>query len=135
MPLFYFDLRGDGEIVDDRNGTELADLGAAQAHAALVAGDLMRNNEAAARHWLLEIHDGDRTLLFELPFIAVDRLLDALSANTRQLVEHMARRRRELADVVAASRRNVLQARSTVARARGRPYLAAELGRDVRPPR
>ena len=121
MPLFYFDLHGDGEIVDDRNGTELADLAEARAHAAQVAQELIRNNEAGARHWQLEVRDCDQKPLFELPFTVVDRSLDTLSANTRQLVEGMARRRRELADVVAAARRNVIQARSIIARARGRP--------------
>src|SRR5262249_24074151 len=122
-----------GEIVDDPGGTELADFGEARAHPGLVAQELIRNNEAAARHWQVEVRDCDRKLLFELPFTAVDRSLDTLSPNTRPLGERMAHRRRELADVIAAVRQTVLQARSTLARARGRPYLAVEAGRDIRP--
>ena len=69
---YYFDLARDQILINDLEGEELPDERAARDHANTVAHELMRNQEARARHWRIHVHDGTYTSCFDLQFADVD---------------------------------------------------------------
>jgi len=129
--LYYFHLRRDGNVVRDTDGTECADLAAAQAHAVAVATELMENVERNARPWAMEVCNDACERVFGFQFAEIDRTLDHLAPPARALVEEMCRRRAGLVDTIRSSRTVVRQARALIGRAQGRPYMVAESGAPV----
>ena len=134
MTRFSFVLRTGEQIIEDRPGGEqIFDITMAREHARQVARELMRNNERQARFWQIEVHDEHGAVALALPFTALDPTLRHLPRDTQRLIVELCRRGRALAEAVTSARHSIQQARSTLARAQGKPYVVAEFGRDLRP--
>ena len=93
--------------------------------------ELMNCRELRTRHWQLDVHDGEGKRVFEIPFVELDPTLSHLRAEERALVEHGSQVIRSFKDALHAASLTRREARSLVARSRGRPYLAADRGRKV----
>ena len=69
MPMYYFHLE-DQDTVTDVDGTELADLASARAHAAAVARELTVNSTGMLGHtwdrWNMSVRDDQGVYLFSL---------------------------------------------------------------------
>jgi hypothetical protein len=131
MPCYYFDLRDGGSGLRDEVGMELPDGRAAVAHGYEIAGELMRHNEAKRRYFCLLVRDETNTLLFRLPFSAVDNTLDHHYPEIRALAERWCENRRNLAEALYEASKTLRQSRALIARSRGKPYLCAENGETV----
>jgi uncharacterized protein DUF6894 len=68
MPLFHFHLRAGGSFHRDLMGHECPDSIAAQAYAATVARELMRNADQKAQNWSICVEDCLGKSQFELLF-------------------------------------------------------------------
>ena len=70
MPMYFFHLE-DQVSVHDVDGTELADVAGARAHAAVVARELTLNSTGMFGHawdlWNMSVHDDEGTELFSFP--------------------------------------------------------------------
>jgi len=75
MPMYYFHLR-DQETVQDVDGTELADIDAARAHAQVVAQELKFETDTFLDEewskWSMRVHDEERRELFSFPMSDVN---------------------------------------------------------------
>jgi|SRR5215472_6318163 len=131
MAVYHFNLRDGGAGIADTEGTELPSIDAAKAHATEVARELMRRKEPTKRTWRLDVIDGDGTPMFELPFAKVDPTLDHLAPDLRELVERLSESKRSLSETIFSSESLVLGIRAVDARRKGKPYIAARLGRRV----
>jgi hypothetical protein len=101
LRTYTFDLLTGDDRVADEAGVRLPDREHAHDYALQVVRDLMRSREPKTRIWRLDIYeDGHR--IGEIPFAKVDR--------------------------VQAARIAKREATALVARSRGKPYLATELG-------
>jgi hypothetical protein len=130
LPRYTFKLCDDAGGVEDDIGVSLPNAEMAYRYACDVASELMSCRELRTRHWQLDVYDGMEKL-FEIPFASLDPTLDHLTAEQRELIEHNSRLMRSLRDAVHAASLTGREARSLVARSRGKPYLAAERGRKV----
>jgi hypothetical protein len=128
MPVYTFELRDGDRAIQDTSGVRLPDRDRAFQYARDVARELMSCREAQTRSWRLDVYEGDGERIFELPFARIDPTLDHLVPETRTTVERMNDRYRSLREAMAAARVTVRESRALVARSRGRPYLATELG-------
>ena len=76
MPLFFFHLRDDKTLADI-DGTDLADVSAARAHAAGVARELMFNSTGLLHQewsdWTMSVQDDAGTELFSFPLMDIGR--------------------------------------------------------------
>jgi hypothetical protein len=124
MPRYYFNIRDGDAGLSDPDGTELPDAAVAASHALVVARELMQHNEAAKRHWRLDVCNADGKLLFELPFAQVDRSLDHLDTSTRRLIEQISESKRVLGETLFDARVTLLRARALLDRFEGRPHIA-----------
>jgi len=131
MPRYTFKLRDDDDGVEDKNGISLPDAEIAYRYAYDVVRELMSAREPSTRSWQLEVYEDGREKIFEIPFARLDQTLDLLNAHMREAVEHSARQIRSVKDTYQAARVTVREARSLVARSRGKPYPAADRGRKV----
>ena len=131
MPNYTFRLRDDDTGVEDETGVSLPDVEIAYRYACDVVRELMNCREQRTRFWQLEVYDGEEKKVFEIPFARLDPTLDHLNAPLRDTVEQNAQRVRSLKDTWCATQVTVQEARSLVARSRGKPYLAAVRGRKV----
>lgn len=131
MPVYTFKLADDDTGVEDETGVSLPDDDRAYRYACDVIRDLMRCRERFTRHWRLDVyqHNGEKT--FEIPFASLDPTLDHLKAPLREQVELNAQRVRSLTDALQAAKVTFGEAKSLVARSRGKPYLAVDHGRKV----
>src|SRR5262245_6466155 len=68
MPLFYFILKGRGEPVPDREGSEFPNKDIAHSYANTVARELMRNQEPSTRFWRLQVCDDNLRPVSEVHF-------------------------------------------------------------------
>ena len=70
MPMYYFHLRNQ-DTVQDVDGTELADIDAARAHADVVARELKfetdRFLDEEWSRWSMRVHDEEGQELFSFP--------------------------------------------------------------------
>ena len=130
MPLFRFNVRG-GQHFNDRDGTELADLAQARAHAGKTAWELMRHRERGVRDWRLEVRDEAGTLVHDVLFAALDPTLDHLRPSHRANVEQLSRSVGATKDAIRSCQMTVRQSRAILARITGCPYLAAVEGVEV----
>ncbi len=128
MPQYHFHLRARGRIHRDQDGTALADLAAAHAHASAVAEELMRHAGGGARHWSLSVTDQSGQPEFDVFFAELDAGLAGYSPQMRLLVTETCRRLGALADVLNAARATRMETRMLLARARGKPHLVYTRG-------
>jgi hypothetical protein len=127
MPVYTFELRDGDRTIEDGSGVNLPDREHAFGYALDVARELMERREAQTRIWCLDVYDGGQRI-FELPFARIDPTLDHLVPEMRKTVERSCNQSRSLREAIAAARVTMRESRALVARSRGRPYLAAEMG-------
>jgi hypothetical protein len=130
MPRYTFKLSDDGGGIED-DGVNLPDAEIAYRYACDVAHELMKGREPSTRSWRLNVYENDQELVFEIPFAALDPTLDHLDAELLSAVEYSAERIRSVKDSVQTAQVTVREARSLLARSRGKPHLAAYRGRKV----
>lgn len=128
MPTYTFELRDGDRRIADGNGVDLPDREHARDYALDVAHELMSCREAQTRIWRLDVYDGSGQRIFELPFASIDPTLDHLVPEMRTTVERTCDRSLSLKEAIAAARITLRESRALVALARGRPYLATEMG-------
>jgi hypothetical protein len=131
MPRYTFKLRDDDNGVEDDNGVNLPDVQIAYRYACDVVYELMNGREPSTRSWRLEVYEEGQEKIFEIPFVRLDQTLDHLNAQMRAAVERGAGQIRAVKDTYQAARATVREAKSLVARSRGKPYLAADRGGKV----
>lgn len=131
MPRYTFKLSDDAGGVEDDIGVSFPDAEAAYRYACDVVHELMNRRELRTRHWQLDVYGDEGNKVFEIPFARLDPTLSHLTTEQRELVEDNSRLLRSVRDAMYAARLTTREARSLVARSRGRPYLAAERGRKV----
>jgi hypothetical protein len=131
MPMYFFGLATPTEALIDASGTDLPDEASAREHARRVAHELMRHRESSTRSWRVVVSDSARRPCFELLFARVDSTIDHLTPELRESVETLCSRSASLSDAIRAVRRTLLEAKAAMARAEGRPYLAAHNGTAI----
>ena len=131
MPIYTFDLRDGTNGIEDSIGVSLDDHDAALDYARAVVQELMRCREKQTRFWRLDVYDGERRLLFKLPFASMDPTLAHLAPEVRGLVADLCERQRSLRETMYAVNVTVRESQALVARSRGKPYLATERGEHV----
>ena len=132
MPRYYFHLKRRADTLFDTDGTDLPDEAAARDHALGVMSEVMRNANVRTRAWRLAVMDQDRQSCFELFFASYDDSMAHLTPELRSSIELVCRRNASLTDAITDVRATMLQIRGTLARSEGRPYVAADNGRDCR---
>jgi hypothetical protein len=125
MPLFYFNLRNNFGLIQDPDGTNLSDEGAAREHAQAVACELMRNAHPSTRSWRLEVCDSDRQSCFDLMLVAVDSSISHLPLEAQRCIIDGWTKSASLRDAIQNLQLTLHQVKGTIARADGAPYLAA----------
>jgi hypothetical protein len=134
MPMYFFNLVTPRETITDASGTELPDEASAREHARFVARELMRHREPSTRSWRLAVTEcpavteSARRPCFGLLFASVDSTIDHLTPELRASVETLCSRSASLSDAIREVRSSILEAKATMARADGRPYLASRNG-------
>jgi hypothetical protein len=131
MPRYTFKLSDDGSGVEDDVGVSLPNVELAYRYACDVVLELMNCRELRTRHWQLDVYEGEGKKVFEIPFVGLDPTLNHLSTEQRELVEHGSRIIRSFKETLHAATLTGREARSLVARSRGKPYLAADRGHKV----
>src|SRR5262245_47281450 len=117
MPLFYFILKGCGESVPDREGSEFPDNATAHSYANTVARELMRNREPATRFWRLQVCDDDLRPVSEVHFATIDDALCHFSPEHQNTIQRMSRTIGTLSDAICDVRATLSQIQLTIARA------------------
>jgi hypothetical protein len=125
MSIYYFDLLAGGQFALDREGTDLADWRSAAAHAQRVAREMMQHAELRTRHWRLRISDDQRSPIGEVLFASVDHSLDHLTPQLRESIEQVCFQYAELTESLAELTMVMHESRAMIARAHGKPFLAA----------
>ncbi len=125
MPIYFFNLKTTNIVVQDPDGTELADESSAREHARQVACELMRRREPQSRSWRIEVRDSQRRHCFELLFASIDESIAPLGPELRHLIENLHRKQASLIDAIAAVRLSLVQIQATIARSKRMPFLAA----------
>lgn len=131
MPRYTFKLCDDGGGVEDNIGVSLPNTEIAYRYACDVASELMSCRELRTRHWQLDVYEDEGKKVFEIPFARVDPTLNHLALEVREFVEGNCQLIRAHKDAVYAARLSKREAKSLVARSRGKPYLIADRGRKV----
>jgi uncharacterized protein DUF6894 len=131
MPRYTFKLCDDGGGVEDNIGVSLPNAEIAYRYACDVASELMSCRELRTRHWQLDVYEDEGKKVFEIPFARVYPTLNHLALEVREFVEGNCRLIRAHKDAVYAARLSKREAKSLVARSRGKPYLIADRGRKV----
>ena len=72
MAMFYFDVHDGDRVLKDDDGTDLADIDAARAHAVVVVQELMFRRDGMLERdwseWKMSIHDGEGGELLRFNF-------------------------------------------------------------------
>jgi hypothetical protein len=131
MPRYTFKLSDGGSGVEDDVGVSLPNAEVAYRYACDVALELMNRRERRTRHWQLDVYEAKGKRVFEIPFAGLDPALTHLRAEQREPVEHGSRVIRSFKNALYAATLSEREARSWMARSRGKPYLAADRGRKV----
>jgi hypothetical protein len=134
MPVYFFNLKTSNGEIRDPDGTEFDDVPTAWEHAREVARELMRQRETRRRSWRIDVRDGEGRQCFELLFASVDDSIAPLGPELRSLIENLHRKQASLADAIAAVRLSLLQIQATIARSKGKPFLASLDGMTIAPP-
>lgn len=132
MTRYFFDLCSDAGTAADEIGTELPDPLAALEYGYEVARELARNNTPKSRTCCISVRDETGRVLSNLPFADVDEAICQLHPKSRALIRTCFERRSSLRDAVRVAREAIRLSRATVARSRGKPYLAAADGKRYR---
>jgi hypothetical protein len=117
--------------VEDATGVNLPNAQIAYRYACDVVCELMSGREPSTRSWQLEVYEDGEKKVFEIPFARLDQTLDHLNIRMREMLEDGARQVRSIKDIYQTTKLTVREAKSLVARSRGKPYLAADRGRKV----
>jgi hypothetical protein len=125
MPIYFFNLKTANGNIRDPEGMELADEPAARDLARQVARELMKWREPQTRSWRIDVRDGEGRQCFELLFASVDDSIMALAPELRDVIENLHRKQASLNDAIAAVRLSLLQIQGTIARSKGKPFLAS----------
>ena len=128
MPRFHFNLRADGAIHRDVDGTELPDIAAAYAHARAVAEELMLNAHYGTFGWSLSVEDGTGDKTFDVFFAEVAPRLAAFSPDMQRLANETCRTIAAGIEACDAMRAARMESRLRLARARRRPTLVYARG-------
>jgi hypothetical protein len=125
MPMYFFNLKTTNANIRDPYGTELHDEEAAWELARQTACELMKRRESQTRSWRIDVRNSDGLQCFELLFATVDETIMVLEPELRGLIENLHRKQASLTDAIAAVQLSLLQIQGTIARSKGKPYLAA----------
>jgi len=131
MPRYTFKVRDDDDGVEDATGVNLPNAEIAYRYACDVVCELMSGREPSTRSWQLEVYEDGEKKVFEIPFARLDQTLDHLNIRMREMLEDGAQQVRSIKDIYQTTKLTVREAKSLVARSRGKPYLAADRGRKV----
>ena len=131
MGLYFSHLHAPGGSFRDTTGTELPDDESARSHVMLVARELLRNNEARARHWRVEICGPDHKAWLELVLADADETLDLLPPQLKDSVCRAANGLASLAKEISSLQLSIKSLKSTLRRAEGTLSLAAVNGKTV----
>ena len=123
MPRYFFHLRDGRYGWFDPEGVHLPDESAAIAHCRRIAIELMKNREGRVRHWRIHVHDANGMRIHESRFIDEDATLKLLDPSRQEKVKLLCERCHALQDLIEAAKRTREEARTTMARARGKPTL------------
>jgi hypothetical protein len=125
MAIYFFNLKTTNAVIQDPEGTELADESSAREHARQVACELMRRREPQSRSWRIEVCDSQRRHCFELLFASIDETIAPLGPELRDLIENLHRKQASLIDAIGAVRLSLRQIQATIARSKRLPFLIA----------
>jgi hypothetical protein len=128
MSLYYLILKAAGEAVPDREGLEFPDVEAADAHARIVARELMRNREIKTRSWRIAVCDQDLQPCSEVLFATVDDSIAHLQPPFKKAVEGLSRSTATLFDAIERVQTSLCDAKETIARA---DQMMAQLQRQL----
>ena len=117
--------------MEDATGVNLPNAEIAYRYACDVVCELMSGREPSTRSWQLEVYEDGEKKVFEIPFARLDQTLDHLNIRMREMLEDGAQQVRSIKDIYQTTKLTVREAKSLVARSRGKPYLAADRGRKV----
>jgi hypothetical protein len=131
MPVYTFTLHDGRGGLEDGSGVTLANHQSAIRYGHDVVRELMRCREVETRAWRLDVYAQDGEHVCEIPFASVDPTLDHLTPPMREMVEGLSQRKRLLSDAVHSVSVTIQESRALVARARGKPYLASNLGKPT----
>jgi len=131
MPIYTFNLRDGGARARDAAGVNLPDREQAFLYANDVAHELMKGREPETRFWRLDVYENKTERIFEIPFASVDNTLDHLAPELRATMEVIYERERLLREVIHEARVTVRESQALVARSRGKPHLATDLGEKI----
>jgi hypothetical protein len=131
MPKYTFKLWDDDCGVEDNVGVNLPNIEIAYRYSCEVVHEMMNRREPSTRSWQLDVYEDDQKRVFKIPFAGLDQTLDHLNARTREAVEESARQVRSVKDTYQPAKASVREAKSLLARSRGKPYLAADRGRKI----
>lgn len=128
MALYFFNLHALGRHLPDGVGTELPDDESARAHASIIAHDLLRNNEARARSWRLEVCGPDRVPCHELVLADFDGTLDMLSPDVKNTLCRTAYNIAALSKEISSAQLQMERLRAKLRRSNGSLSLATRNG-------
>ena len=117
VPLYHFVLKTRHDRVPDRDGSEWPNEAAAREEAALVAHDLMRNQEVKTHTWRIEVCDEDLRPCSELLFAELDESVSHLPPELREPHLVTSRRMAALSDAILALRGTLAQVSETLSHA------------------
>ena len=123
-PKYFFDANDGRRWLRDLEGTRLHDAEAAHTYALTIIHEVMRNNEAATRHWRLRVRDGHRKITDEIAFASVE-------PNADRTIQQFASILSALAVTVQESEHLIRKLRSTLDKVERKPYLAVLDGRRI----
>jgi hypothetical protein len=114
VPLYHFVLKTKDSHIPDPDGGEWPNDFAAHEEAALVAQDLMRNEEIKRGSWRIEVCDEDLRPCSEVLFAEIDK---TISPELRQPHILASRRMAALSDAVLALRKTLGEISETIGQA------------------
>jgi hypothetical protein len=114
MALFYFILKVGQDSFPDPEGEEFDDLKGAKKHAEVVAGELMRNREAATAHWRVQVCDDYLIPCYECLFAEVNEKLAGYEEELRRAVIRSARTVAAMNDAMRQIGLSMLDLKQTV---------------------
>jgi hypothetical protein len=125
MPIYFFNLKTNNKDIRDPEGAELADEAAAWELAEQVARDLMKRREPQTRSWRIDVRDSEGRQCFELLFASIDESIMAFGPELRQNIKNLHHKQASLTDAIAAVHLSLRQIQVTIARLKGKPFLAS----------
>jgi len=114
MPLYHFLLKTRDSRIPDRDGSEWPNESAANDEAALVAHDLMRNQECKRGSWRIEVCDEDLRPCSEILFAEIDETISHLPPEVRHRHIITSRRMAALSDAVLTLRMTLAEVLETL---------------------